>query len=75
LRNGIALTEDIDPFSFSSKIGVFDNIFSKQITTHVIPHMVLSDHLVLFVYMSLPRSLFASRPYNYGLCGVLGWRT
>jgi len=38
--------------------------------------MVLSNHSVEFVYMSSPRSCaIASRPYNYSLCGVLGWRT
>ena len=67
--------EDIDHF-FSSEIGVFDNIFfSKQNIAHVTPHMVLSNHSMIFVYVSSPRSYFASRPYNYSLCLVLGRRT
>ena len=37
--------------------------------------MVLSNHSMVFVYVSSPRSYFASRPYNYSLCGVLGRRT
>ena len=38
--------------------------------------MVLSNHSMIFVYVSSPRSFaIASRPYNYGLCGVLGRRT
>jgi hypothetical protein len=37
--------------------------------------MVLSNHSMVFVYVSSPRSFFASRPYNYGFCGVLGRRT
>jgi len=30
--------------------------------------MVLSNHSMVFVYVSSPRSYFASRPYNYSLC-------
>ena len=38
--------------------------------------MVLSNPSMIFVYASSPRSFaIASRPYNYGLCGVLGRRT
>ena len=38
--------------------------------------MVLSNHSMVFVYMNSPRSFaIASRPYNYGLRGVLGRRT
>jgi hypothetical protein len=38
--------------------------------------MVLSNHSVVFVYMISPRSFaITSRPYNYGICGVLGRRT
>ena len=37
--------------------------------------MVLSNHSVVFVYVSSPRSYLVSRPYIYGLCGVLGRRT
>ena len=67
--------EDIDHFSFSSEIGVFDNMFFKQSIAHVTPYMVLSNHSMVFVYVSSPRYFFASRPYTYGLCGVLGRRT
>jgi hypothetical protein len=68
--------EDIDHFSFSSEIGLFDNIFlSKQNIAHVTPQMVLSNYSMVFVYVSSLRSYFASRPYNYSLCGVLGRKT
>jgi hypothetical protein len=67
--------EHIDHFSFSSEIEVFNNIFLKQNIAHVTPHLVLSNHSMVFVYVSSPRSYFASRPYNYSLCGVLGRKT
>jgi hypothetical protein len=67
--------EDIDHFSFSSELEFLTIFFSKQNIAHVTLHMVLSNHSLVFVYVSSPRSYFASRPYNYSICGVLGRRT
>jgi len=37
--------------------------------------MVLSNHSMVFVCVSSPRTFFASRSYNYSLCGVFGRKT
>ena len=75
MRNGTVLTWRHRSLLLLKWDWSFWQYVSKQIIAHVTPHMVLSNHSMVFVYVSLLWSFFASRPYNYSLCGVLGRRT